>query len=124
MDRNGSHGDDAVSALVLLFRAVDGLIGQAGSLDGYGEASQHHADIWEHWDGELDLAERKRNGQAPVFRVHMTAVRTLCFYDELRCDSPACLEFGFEKGFDRAASASLAVVTLQSMPVRLAIHPS
>jgi hypothetical protein len=49
-----------VSALVLLFRAVEWHIGQAGSLGNDGEVKQRRADIWEHWDGEFELAEHKK----------------------------------------------------------------
>lgn len=62
-------------------------IGLAGSPVGYGEA-KHHTGIWERWDGKLELAEQKRNGLAPLIRVHqMMLARKLCVY-QWHCDSP------------------------------------
>jgi hypothetical protein len=96
VDRNGFCGYD-VSALVLLFCAVEFHIGKAGLPKSYGEAQQHAVELWEYWDGRFALAaEQKRNGLAPFGGVRIMLVRKPHVYDELHCDSPAFLELRVE----------------------------
>ena len=68
-------------------------IGQAGSPGAHGKVKQRHADIREHWDGKIDLAEQKRNGQ--VLRgARMIFVRKLAFTNGTVI--PPGLELGFQ----------------------------